>query len=369
MPPGLRRERTSPLACRRGLQERLIESRRRLTAPKETLGASLPEHGLGTQTLSPWALRQPASLARRGHRIGETALSCVGLSKPSPEKQRDRVLTEDEIRAVWTACDADTGIITDAFRLMLVTAQRRGEVLSMRWQDVDGSWWTIPAELAKNGLAHRVPLSRQGVAILDRLRERANGPWVFPSPTMDRPIENPQKGAERVRERSKVPDLRLHDLRRTAASPMTGMGISRLTVKKTLNHAERDVTAVYDRHSYDPEKRSALEAWGRRLEAVVSGTKGCENIVALEAKSAMTAITMEFPDDLLSAMRLSPTEFGRELRLAAAARWYGHGRISQERAAQVAGLTRGQFLAEPARRKSDAFVVDFEDLRRELNLG
>jgi integrase len=106
---------------------------------------------------------------------------------------------------------------------------------------------------------------------------------VFPSPTTDRPIENPQKAAERLRERSKVADLRLHDLRRTAASLMTGMGISRLTVKKILNHAERDVTAVYDRHSYDPEKRTALEAWGRRLEAIVAGTAGKARVVALSA--------------------------------------------------------------------------------------
>jgi predicted HTH domain antitoxin len=83
----------------------------------------------------------------------------------------------------------------------------------------------------------------------------------------------------------------------------------------------------------------------------------------------MTEITMEFPDDLLSAMKLAPEEFGRELRLAAAAHWYGRGRISEERAAQVAGHTRGQFLAELARRKADAFVVDFEDLKRELDLG
>lgn len=210
---------------------------------------------------------------------------CVGLSKPSPETQRDRVLTEDEIRAVWAACDAEPGIIADAFRLMLVTAQRRGEVLSMRWQDIDGSWWTIPAELAKNGLAHRVPLSRQAVTILERMRKRANGTWVFPSPTTDRPIENPQKAAERLRERSKVSDLRLHDLRRTAASLMTGMGISRLTVKKILNHAERDVTAVYDRHSYDPEKRMALEAWGRRLDVIIAGTAGKARVVALAAAS------------------------------------------------------------------------------------
>jgi integrase len=214
-----------------------------------------------TRRLYTWAI---------GKDLVETS-PCVGLSKPSPETQRDRVLSEDEIRAVWTACDAEPGIIADAFRLMLLTAQRRGEVLSMRWQDVDGHWWTIPAELAKNGLSHRVPLSPQALTILGGLRKGAKGPWVFPSPTTDRPIENPQKAAERLRERSKVPDLRLHDLRRTAASLMTGMGISRLTVKKILNHAERDVTAVYDRHSYDPEKRTALEAWGRRLDEIVSG--------------------------------------------------------------------------------------------------
>jgi integrase len=194
-------------------------------------------------------------------------------------------LSEDEIRAVWSACDAGPGIIADAFRLMLLTAQRRGEVLSMRWQDIDGGWWTIPAEVAKNGRSHRVPLSPQALAFLARRRERANGPWVFPSPTTDHAIENPQKAAERLRERSKVSDLRLHDFRRTAASLMTGMGISRLTVKKILNHAERDVTAIYDRHSYDPEKRTALDAWNRRLEAVVSGTKARENIIALRVLS------------------------------------------------------------------------------------
>jgi integrase len=227
-----------------------------------------------TRRLYTWAI---------GKDLVETS-PCVGLSKPSPETQRDRVLTEDEIRAVWTACEAEPGIIADAFRLMLVTAQRRGEVLSMRWQDVDGTWWTIPAELAKNGLAHRLPVNPQALAILERLRKRARGPWVFPSPTTDRPIENPQKAAERLRERSKVPDLRLHDLRRTAASLMTGMGIPRLTVKKILNHAERDVTAVYDRHSYDGEKRTALEAWGRRLEAIVSGQGIGRQVVARAAE-------------------------------------------------------------------------------------
>jgi hypothetical protein len=58
---------------------------------------------------------------------------------------------------------------------------------------------------------------------------------------------------------------------------MTGMGISRLTVKKVLNHAARDVTAVYDRHSYDPEKRTALDAWGRRLQAILDRWRSCRS--------------------------------------------------------------------------------------------
>jgi len=80
-------------------------------------------------------------------------------------------------------------------------------------------------------------------------------------------------------------------------------------------------------------------------------------------------VTLQFPDDVLSALRRSPEEFARELRLAAAILWYERGEISQEKAAQVAGLSRTQFLLELARTKSDAFVVDVDDLRRELRLG
>ena len=85
--------------------------------------------------------------------------------------------------------------------------------------------------------------------------------------------------------------------------------------------------------------------------------------------SRMTTVTLQFPDDVFSALRRSPEEFARELRVAAAIHWYGRREVSQEQAAHVAGLTRVQFLAELARTKSDAFVVDFEDLKRELSLG
>ncbi len=83
----------------------------------------------------------------------------------------------------------------------------------------------------------------------------------------------------------------------------------------------------------------------------------------------MTLVTLQLPDDVFSALRLPPDEFARALRLAAATHWYERGRISQEKAAQVAGLGRSPFLRELARTKTDAFVVDFEDLKRELGLG
>lgn len=83
----------------------------------------------------------------------------------------------------------------------------------------------------------------------------------------------------------------------------------------------------------------------------------------------MTTVTMQFPDEVFSALRRSPGEFARELRVAAAIHWYERGELSQEKAALVAGLTRTQFLMGLARAKSNAFVVDFEDLKRELSLG
>ena len=83
----------------------------------------------------------------------------------------------------------------------------------------------------------------------------------------------------------------------------------------------------------------------------------------------MTTVTLELPEELFSAFRRSPEEFVREMRLAAAIHWYERGAISQEKAAQVAGLDRTDFLLALAREGSDAFSVDIKDLKRELDRG
>ena len=211
---------------------------------------------------------------------------CHMVKRAAPERQRDRVLSEDDIRACWKALNKENSVIAAVLRLRLLTAQRGGEVLNAMWCEIDlrTGWWTIPGERGKNGLAHRVPLSPPAVKVLKSLRSlTGDSPWVFPSPKKEgASIAHVQKAIERIVERSGV-DFRGHDLRRTAASLMVGGGVPRLVVSKILNHVETGVTAVYDRHSYDLEKRAALDFWGRRLEAIVANKRTTAKLLRFSA--------------------------------------------------------------------------------------
>lgn len=201
---------------------------------------------------------------------------CHMIKRPGEEKQRERVLSEDEIRLVWKALDDQSPLIAALFRIRLLTAQRGGEVHGAAWSEFDlaNGWWTIPAERSKNGLAHRVPLSPQALRILKPWRQTVrDSPWVFPSSRQKGPhIAHAQKAIERIVRASGV-QFRGHDLRRTAAGLMVGAGVQRLVVSKILNHVETGVTAVYDRHGYDQEKRAAVDFWGKRLDQIVSGKR------------------------------------------------------------------------------------------------
>jgi len=201
---------------------------------------------------------------------------CVMIKRVVKEQARDRVLTEDEIRAVWSALDQEQPMMAGLIRLRLLTAQRGGELHGARWEEFDlvGGWWTIPASRAKNRLSHRVPLSPPALQIVKDLHKfTGKSEWVFPSPVKKLPhVHHAQKAFERLVERSGI-KFRGHDLRRTAASLMVGGGVPRLVVSKILNHVETGITAVYDRHGYDAEKRAALDFWGDRLEAIIQDGK------------------------------------------------------------------------------------------------
>jgi integrase len=194
------------------------------------------------------------------------ASPAVRIPRPGQEQTRDRVLTEGELRALWLAFDALDPTMGAFYKMRLLTAQRGGEVASMRWQDVDltAGWWTIPATSSKNRLALRVPLAPSVVTLLKTVKQTAATGAVFVL-----------AGARGKRQQSEaaatftVADFRGHDLRRTAASIMASGGIPRLTVSKILDHVERSITAVYDRHSYDAEKRAALDWWDVKLQAIL----------------------------------------------------------------------------------------------------
>ena len=202
---------------------------------------------------------------------------CTQVIAPGKERQRERVLNGDEIRAVWHVFDELGPVMGGMFKLQLVTGQRGGEVKHMRWRDLelDAGWWTVPSERSKNNLCHRVPLSRLAMSELTPLKDlTGDHEWVFASPArLGRPISNIQRATQRVRTLSGVKDFIPHDLRRTAATCMTSMGISRLVVAKILNHMEQGVTRVYDRYSYDAEKRRALDAWAQKLELIFSDSE------------------------------------------------------------------------------------------------
>ncbi len=199
------------------------------------------------------------------HEIVETN-PVTHVPRPGVERRRDRVLTADEIRVLWASLDGEVPPIAAAFRLRLITAQRGGEVHNMRWADVDleSAWWTIPGEHAKNGLPHRVPLTDPACEILSGLRTAKTSDTVYV-------LGEARRKRQRAEAQSRVglADFRGHDLRRTAASMMAGAGVNRIVIGKILNHAEPGVTAVYDRHSYDAEKRAALETWARTLTAIL----------------------------------------------------------------------------------------------------
>ncbi|MFZ4580916.1 MAG: tyrosine-type recombinase/integrase [Myxococcota bacterium] len=205
---------------------------------------------------------------------------CYRVAAPAQEHQRDRVLAEGELQSLLANLST-AAISTEsrlALRFQLLTAQRCGEALAVRWDEIDLStgWWTIPSSKAKNKLAHRVPLSPQALAVLADARGlNPDRQTVFPSPRGDRPMVETAVARAVFRNLEHLGAGRFspHDLRRTAASHMTGMGLSRLVVSKILNHVERGVTAVYDRHSYDSDKRAALDAWGRRLAALEAGAE------------------------------------------------------------------------------------------------
>jgi integrase len=210
----------------------------------------------------------------------------LGIKAP-PSGKRDRVLNDEELKTLWKGLSAPIdGIRTamlDALRLQLLTAQRIGEVLALQWTDIDEKkgTWLVPAKVAKNGRENLIPLSPFAYSLIE-VQDKTKA-FVFAghrvSPVS---VSSLAQLVERIRLSLEMEDFTSHDLRRTAATRMAGLGIFPHVVEAILNHSSGTVSgiaAIYNRHTYEAEKKSALMKWQREIERLASDGKKSKVVV------------------------------------------------------------------------------------------
>lgn len=213
-----------------------------------------------------------------------------GMRKPNGSPPRERVLSDDEIRALWHGLPKALKRSKSCQRIVklcLVTAQRVGEVAGMRRDelDLDARTWNLPGSRTKNGHPHTVPLSELAVGIIDEALADAGDGAVFVFPAGDdslpphavaRTIGRAQESSDKYPNgRFGIPRWTAHDLRRTALTNFARLGVAPVVAGAVANHlsvTKASITlSVYTRYTYDREKRDALDLLAARLEALVTG--------------------------------------------------------------------------------------------------
>jgi integrase len=233
---------------------------------------------------------------------------CTKVKALAPNTRRERKLNEAEIKTLWGKLDsaAISDEIKRALKLVLTTAQRPGEVAGLHTKEIDGNWWTIPPERAKNGYEHRVYLTKTACEIISDAIESAKLSkeipadqeyigFVFPCPhkkkeqSIDshalpvavrrnlawqltdkkgKPLYD-EDGNPVTENRLGIDQFTPHDLRRTASTFMASMKFMDEVINAVLNHVKQGIIRTYNLHHYDKEKQEALEAWEKKLTSIV----------------------------------------------------------------------------------------------------
>jgi integrase len=212
---------------------------------------------------------------------------CVGIER-FKEKSRDRFALPAELQRLADALQREPAIWRDYVWLSLFTGARRGNVLAMRWQDVDFDLltWRIPE--TKNGQSLTVALTDWAVVLLKRRKSEADptSPWVFPGTGRTGHIAEPKRMWRRVCNRAGIDDLRIHDLRRTLGSWMAIQGASTIQIAKALGHLDQRSTAVYARLDLTAVRNEVTKATARMLACCV------EQPPVIEVKAIECAATV-----------------------------------------------------------------------------
>lgn len=261
---------------------------------------------------------------------------CIGVKALAPNTRRERTLNESEIETFWRNLSL-AGISDDieqALKLVLITAQRPGEVSGMHTSEIDGHWWTIPGERTKNGKEHRVYLTNTALDIITKAVEeiklrlikhnirmvKEKKPelpitepyigFIFPCPhrKKEQPIDShalpvavrrnlawplidskgeqlyQKDGQPATENKLGIDKFTPHDLRRTAATFMSQLGFMDEVIDAVLNHVKQGIIRTYNLNRYDKEKQMALESWERKLANII--TNHSSNVIPMIRKTA-----------------------------------------------------------------------------------
>lgn len=208
-----------------------------------------------------------------------------------PKKPRQRVLSDDELRALWRACLREGYPCGDAVRLMLLTGGRREETSQARWRELNQHTMllTIPPERFKSDAEHLMPLSSLASEIVRALPRHAEGDFMFTT-TMGAKAINGWSNAKEAIDRRMLRTLRalarargedpaqvtlerwvLHDLRHVVRTRMAELRVPENVAEMVIGHGKRGMSRVYDQHRYEPEMREAAEAWAEMLRGIITG--------------------------------------------------------------------------------------------------
>jgi integrase len=241
---------------------------------------------------SPVSANRALSLIRRMYNWGvERGIvemnPAAGIKPPHREHPRDRVLSDDEIRALWSACEVMGYPFGTIQKLLLLTAQRRGEVAAMRWDqlDLDRGMWRLASADTKTAREHVLLLPPLVIEILRAVPRLVGSLLLFPANRRgsDRPVSGFSKTKRAVDRLSGVEGWTWHDLRRSAATGMAKLNVPPHICERILNHNSSGmmsaIARVYDVHSYQTEMGQALAAWSREIERILTGRT--EKVIAL----------------------------------------------------------------------------------------
>ncbi len=242
---------------------------------------------------------------------------CSKVKKPVKEVAKTRKLSDAEIKTLWSALDgtvAKAGKQTrNVLKIILLTAQRPGEVIGMHETEINGHWWTLPASRTKNKKEHRVYLTDTVLNIIGTIKGKG---YIFPagrgaeghatenslSFALRRNIKGQAVAKDKVKRRQgkeykrgpykteiEQPDnpnrigvemFTPHDLRRTAATLMAAIKVPFESRERVLNHTLSKMDSTYNQHDFDHEKQMAMESLDRKILSILTDTEN--NVVSIQ---------------------------------------------------------------------------------------